>query len=478
LHPLQRWRRQWRFGYEERSENLNRLSENYEVTYQNDIQHSYMVIRLQEPMQLLEYQIRMIQENPSPQLLSLHKKRMDKHEYLYYDITSKITLAQLLKRKKLNQQELLLLIRSLIKGLELSKLYLLQGGSFILSEDYIYVDPANLELSLAYLPISGEAHTLDSLKSLLLDMIVYKASFATAADGSGVYELLETIKREDFSLKGLVNAINKLESNGPLESPQGQPAQKKEPERKRGPRAPSASDSGKTNRTEKLEKDPGAFLLVQLFFAAGAVFLFRLLYYSTEGSALSEAIGAVLLLAACDYFVVSRLKLWDKKAPKQEEREKKKKMNKATPLPGRKQAAVETGAAASKAEPQGRALETQWIMEGPEESVFLEGCDEGKAQRIYIDRSSFVIGRLKSQVDYLSDNNAVGKLHAEIIKKGTEYFIRDLNSRNGTYVNGERISSNIEHPMKNDDQIGFADSQYRFVYKKGPREEPGRRDSP
>jgi len=66
-------------------------------------------------------------------------------------------------------------------------------------------------------------------------------------------------------------------------------------------------------------------------------------------------------------------------------------------------------------------------------------------------------------VDYISQNNAVGKVHAEIISRDGRYFVKDLNSKNGTFVNGVRIAANTEYEIKNNDKITFANSEYVFI---------------
>jgi hypothetical protein len=48
------------------------------------------------------------------------------------------------------------------------------------------------------------------------------------------------------------------------------------------------------------------------------------------------------------------------------------------------------------------------------------------------------IGRLPSN-DIIINDNSVSREHAVLIVSGNEYSIRDLNSSNGTYVNGMRI---------------------------------------
>ncbi|HOM03326.1 MAG TPA: DUF6382 domain-containing protein [Acetivibrio sp.] len=94
---------------------------------------------------------------------------------------------------------------------------------------------------------------------------------------------------------------------------------------------------------------------------------------------------------------------------------------------------------------------------------YLQGTANGVTEQIIINKPSFIIGRLKSQVDYISQNNAVGKVHAEIISRNGLYFVKDLNSRNGTFVNGVRLAANTEYEIKNNDKITFANSEYVFI---------------
>ncbi len=84
-------------------------------------------------------------------------------------------------------------------------------------------------------------------------------------------------------------------------------------------------------------------------------------------------------------------------------------------------------------------------------------------EKILLDRTSILIGRLADSVDYVIQNRAVGKIHAEIKKTGEQYFIIDLNSVNGTYVNGERLICNTEIPVNNGDKVTFANESYTFT---------------
>jgi len=43
-------------------------------------------------------------------------------------------------------------------------------------------------------------------------------------------------------------------------------------------------------------------------------------------------------------------------------------------------------------------------------------------------------------VDLFIDDTSASRQHAEIVEKGGDFYLHDLGSTNGTYVNGHRIS--------------------------------------
>lgn len=82
---------------------------------------------------------------------------------------------------------------------------------------------------------------------------------------------------------------------------------------------------------------------------------------------------------------------------------------------------------------------------------------------IVLDRDDFIIGRLEGHVDHVINNNAVGKLHAELISRGGTSYVRDLNSMNGTFINDNRIDSNKDYELKPNDRLRLANSEYIFM---------------
>ena len=63
--------------------------------------------------------------------------------------------------------------------------------------------------------------------------------------------------------------------------------------------------------------------------------------------------------------------------------------------------------------------------------------------------SSLSIGRLPDN-DIVIDNDAVSGKHARIVSNGDEYYVEDLNSTNGTFVNNKRIRT---RKLKDEDII-------------------------
>lgn len=84
-------------------------------------------------------------------------------------------------------------------------------------------------------------------------------------------------------------------------------------------------------------------------------------------------------------------------------------------------------------------------------------------EKIIINKESFVIGRLKDIVDYQIKNKTVGKIHAKFIRQANKYYLVDLESKNGTYINTRRLQPNYLNEVKNGDSIVFSNEKYIFT---------------
>lgn len=78
-----------------------------------------------------------------------------------------------------------------------------------------------------------------------------------------------------------------------------------------------------------------------------------------------------------------------------------------------------------------------------------------------INSSEYVIGKSADKADgVISFNKAISRVHCKISYKNGNYFITDLGSANGTYVNSKKIPP--QHPVKiqNGDAVRLANSDF------------------
>lgn len=70
------------------------------------------------------------------------------------------------------------------------------------------------------------------------------------------------------------------------------------------------------------------------------------------------------------------------------------------------------------------------------------------------------LGRDETNQICLIDDDAVSGMHAVIERYSSGWALRDLGSRNGTFVNGERVTG--ERPLHNHDQIQIGNTRLVF----------------
>lgn len=84
-------------------------------------------------------------------------------------------------------------------------------------------------------------------------------------------------------------------------------------------------------------------------------------------------------------------------------------------------------------------------------------------EKISVNKPVFRLGKEKSYVDYFVTNNiAVSRSHADIITRGNKYYVRDLNSKNHTYINEQMIPIQIEVEIHNGDRLKLGNEEFVF----------------
>lgn len=78
-----------------------------------------------------------------------------------------------------------------------------------------------------------------------------------------------------------------------------------------------------------------------------------------------------------------------------------------------------------------------------------------------LEKDSYLIGK-SAKVDVQIDKDTVSHLHARIEHQDGTYYIEDLNSTNGTYVNEELLSYKTRRPLQSGDSVRFGDVRFHF----------------
>ena len=83
---------------------------------------------------------------------------------------------------------------------------------------------------------------------------------------------------------------------------------------------------------------------------------------------------------------------------------------------------------------------------------------------ISVNKDSFLLGKKADSVDgCIPFNNYIGRVHCRIDYDGTQYTVTDLQSKNGTFLNRVRLQSDRAYPIKNNDVIRLANSDFRVL---------------
>ena len=88
--------------------------------------------------------------------------------------------------------------------------------------------------------------------------------------------------------------------------------------------------------------------------------------------------------------------------------------------------------------------------------------ESGGCTEIPLGEGTVIIGKSGELSDRVISMATVSRVHARIRFSEGEYYIMDLNSRNGTFVNGELLPGGEEVKISDGDGISFADAVYRF----------------
>ena len=111
----------------------------------------------------------------------------------------------------------------------------------------------------------------------------------------------------------------------------------------------------------------------------------------------------------------------------------------------------------------------EWVDTSPGGTACLAGVREpGLFLRsesaaypdLRITTESFLVGKKKDAVDGWLKARGISRIHAKISREEDCYYLTDLNSTNGTFLNGGCLGVNEKARLRPGDCVGFADVRY------------------
>lgn len=93
---------------------------------------------------------------------------------------------------------------------------------------------------------------------------------------------------------------------------------------------------------------------------------------------------------------------------------------------------------------------------------FLCSVQNMEPQYIYFSDTRKIVGKDTKRVQVCIPQGGVSRVHALLLREGSEYKVEDLNSTNGTWVNGKALIPRESCVLKEGDKVRFAEMEYIF----------------
>ncbi|MEC0249142.1 FHA domain-containing protein, partial [Paenibacillus chitinolyticus] len=94
----------------------------------------------------------------------------------------------------------------------------------------------------------------------------------------------------------------------------------------------------------------------------------------------------------------------------------------------------------------------------------LEVMREGRKETILLDADSFIIGRGEGDADYIEDVLGISRIHAQFLRTPEGYAVKDLGSRNGTFLNGGMLVPYQMVALEDGDVVRIIHTEFAFRF--------------
>ncbi len=479
------------------NEYLRKNSENIPIGYFKDAMHNYMVLPVESSSTEKDYRYRMIAANHIEGLLPCGIRKIDGNKFLYYEITSRQRLDIVIENRGLNYPLLKCLLLNIAETGEALARYLLDRENLLLSPEYIYYDLKMKKFSFTYYPYDkGNIYSERQLCHCLADRVDQTDKDAVRL----IYRICAEAQNDDFMLRR--EEIETKKSGKPdgekrkeNEHPEKKASMKRESRStyaEEGRGAPSdfgVEEERESPRIRPQEEDDGKHeFLIPLVSGIVLCVLRRFLDLNIMGRRLSAAaVFASFLIAGISFcsYLKRKNRGANKKKKKTGKHSSRRKNNERRSYVLRN-AVEEEREEHSGAIPQympddepekdqrpridrdtDEAIqpldeETQYLPQYRTVSRSLIGLNGWKKINIAENRLPCTVGKTKKYANIAVEEESVSRMHARIYKEGDDFAVEDLNSTNGTWINGHRLSPNGSAVLVPGDIVKFGSVEFEY----------------
>lgn len=448
--------------------------------YKRDMNHNYLILYGEKDINTDSYQVRMLVGNIIPSLLKCRIQGVDGKFMMYFDITSKQAVSTLYEEKKLGNEDLRLIFGGFVRVMEEAAEYLINPAQLVLKPQYIFADCEKKELFFCLMP--GYDKDIKEQFQLLTEYILPKIDHEDSEAVILGYSVYRRTIENSFHLEHIKEELYRKQNNKEEIKTETEKDSREISVQETGEESLMQSSGMSENfwREEKTEKTDSH----KLFGKKVAVFVLILLALAGVTMAISggylphQDISVLLgvVLAGMGGIMLAVLIIRKAKdvykQPQRESREKPQLSEKFVRPPVNE--ILQEGSDDSiKTMMEKKSLHREREEDFGETVVLSAGVVSGPASLvsrepgelapIYLQEELTVIGKLENACDAVIDLPTVSRIHAKIRKREEEYYLSDMNSRNGTIVNGRLLLPEEEYRLQEEDEVDFAQARYIFL---------------
>lgn len=434
------------------------------VSYKREMKHNYLMIE-GEVSEESQYETKMLISNPIEGLLRFRMKKVDTQCYFCYEITSRQPLSRLLENRSIQAAEIRQMIIDIAHTLTALEEYLLKEEQILLEPEFIYVEPDLFGVELCLLP--GQKGNFPEEMSKLLEYLLGKVDYQDKNAVVMVYGLYRESLKENYGMEDLLRLLMKAETG---EEETKEEETKKEPTKEvlLGEEIPvrivpieKEAKTKKRDRGNSVWHDIGMGVAI----LAGSQVIMWLLT-GMEGSRRYGVGLAVIELAllGARLLLKKRPKV-PKSIPRSPEKQKKHSMEEDSwQMVFEEDNLDERSVTVQNSSQEAAEGNTMLLLDLDEKRPVrkLVGL-EVDIPDILISYYPFIIGKQENLVDFILEKDPVSRLHLRLDEQEGNYRITDLNSTNGTAVNGKLLENNETFGLKPGDEVEIANYKFKFM---------------